>query len=489
MEELKSTNYSFMMKNKNLFAVFIVQAIVCTTAVSQNGTERFSLKQCVEAALANNLSIRQTALQVETAETNLQQAKANKLPNLNGSIDYGFSQGRTVNPQTNGYINQQLTSSNTGLSSGVTLFNGMRLQNIIKQNSYNWDAAKMDWQQAKDNLILNVILAYLQVLNSEDVLEIAANQLNVTKKQIERTAILVKEGAAANYVLADFKAQQANEEINLINLKATAGQSKFSLCQLMNNEPDNKLQLERINLEQFLVLYPSGPKEVYEIALKGLAQVKAEEFKIQSAEKTVTVAKSASIPLLRLNGSLGSNYSSLGKALTPTTITEVSTGNYVKISGTPNPVLTLQQNYSSAKTGYVRQLNNNLGTFIGLSLQIPLFNNNQTKNNIRLANTALKNNRLEADNTKAQLRQDIELAYLNCTSAFEKYLVLKEQISNIEESFRAAEIRFANGVINTTEYLTVKNNLDRVKINLTQMKYEYIFRAKILDFYQGQLTY
>ena len=344
-------------------------------------------------------------------------------------------------------------------------------------------------QQAKDNLTLNVILAYLQVLNNEDVLEIAKGQLEVTKKQLERTGILVKEGAAANYVLTDLKGQQANEQISLINLTSALQQSKLNLCQLMNIDFNNALQLERINVETALIPYAANAGEIYQAAFTNLALVKANTYKVQSAEKAINAAHGGAFPVLRFNGNLGSNYSSLAKTLTQTNITEVGTGDYIKINGTPNPVLTLQQNYSALKTGYIKQLNNNLGTFVGFNLQIPLFNSFQNKNSVRLANIALKNSQLEAENTNLQLKQNIEQAYLNSVSAFERYGVLAEQVKNLDESFHAAEVRFGNGVINTTEYLIAKNNLDRAKINLLLAKYEYIFRTKILDFYQGRLSW
>jgi outer membrane protein len=478
-----------MKQNKKITGICILLMTVAVNSFSQTTPAVYSLKQCVEQALANNIPVKQTDLQVAAAETNLQQAKNNRLPDLNGSFGYGLNQGRSVDPLTNGYINQQLASSNAGLNSGIILFNGMRLQNLIKQNGFTRDAVKMDAQQAKDNLTLNVILAYLQVLNNEDVLEITKGQLEVTKKQVERTGILVKEGSGANYLLTDLKGQQANEEISLININTTLQQSKLSLCQLMNMAFNPGLQLERINLETALQSYTVNAGEIYQAAVANLALIKANKYKILSAEKAIKVAQSGAFPTVSFNGNLGSNYSSLAKTLTPTNVTEENTGAYVKINSISNPVLTQQQNFSAAKTGYVKQLNNNLGNFVGVNLQIPLFNNFQTKSRVKLATINFKNSQLEADNIKLVLQQNIEQAHLNSVSAYERYAVLQEQVKNLEESFRAAAIRFENGVINTPEYLIAKNSLDRSKINLSQTKYEYVLRTKILDFYQGKLSW
>lgn len=465
----------------------LIAILFSVQAFAQQG--KMSLKQCVETAINNNITVQQTGLRAEAADINLKQAKSNLLPDLNGSFGYGFNQGRNVDPLTNSYINQQLTSSNVGLSSGVVLFNGMRLQNLIKQNSLSYDAAKMDLQQSKDNLSLNVILAYLQVLSNEDILVVNKAQAETTKKQVERMSVLVKEGAAANYQLADLKGQLANEEIAIINSTNALQQSKLNLCQLMNIDYNSNLELERNEAALTVTKYGPASADVYNTSLQQLALVKAGEFRIKSFEKAVKVAQSGFYPIIGLNANLFSSYSSLAQTLTPTTIVESQTGSYVIINGSQNPVLRQQQNFSSTKTGYGTQLNNNLGTFIGLNMQVPLFNNFQSRNRLKLAKLDLKNSMLDFSNTKLQLKQNIEQAHLNMTASYERYKILLQQVKDFEESFRAAEVRFENGVINSAEYLISKNNLDRTKINLTQSTYDYIFRTRLLDYFQGVLNF
>jgi outer membrane protein len=468
---------------------FIALFFPASTIAQQNlptvQAGKMSLKQCIETALANNIQTKQAGLQVDAAQINLKQAKDNILPNVNGSYGYGFNQGRNVDPLTNSYTNQQLTSSNVGLSSNVVLFNGMRLKNLIQQNSFTYEANKMDWQQAKDNLTLNVILAYLQVLSNDDVLVIAKAQAAVTKKQIERMQILVKEGAAPNYQLADLKGQLANEDISIINSVNALQQSKLSLCQLMNIEYNSELHFEKKDGELPIVKYPTSATELYQISLQNFSLIKANDFKIKSAEKAIKVNKSGFYPTISLNANLGSNFSSLAKTLSPTNITQEQTDAYVIVSGNKTPVLVQQQNYNASKTGFIKQLNNNLGTFVGINLQIPIFNSFQTKNRIKLAENNLKITKMESDNAKLLLKQNMEQAYLNMTASFDKYKILMEQVKNFEESFRAAEVRFSNGVINSADYLISKNNLDRTTINFAQSKYDYNFRVKLLDYYKG----
>ncbi|MBS1754454.1 MAG: TolC family protein [Ferruginibacter sp.] len=463
----------------------IAFAFLFFTSNAFSQENKFTLNQCIETALHNNTLVKQAGLRADAAGVNLKQAKNNLLPAVNGSFNYGFQQGRSVNPITNSYINQQLNSSNVGLNGSITLFNGMRLQNIIKQNRFAYDASKMDEQQEKDNLRLNVILAYLQVLSNEDVLAIGKEQVEVTKKQVERMAILAKEGAVGNYQLSDLKGQLANEEIANINAENNLQQSKLALCQLMNIKYNSELMLDKTSVEMPTTKYADSTEDVYQSALKNFALVKSNELKIKSSDKAVKVARSGFYPTISFNANLGSDYSSLAQTLTPTNMVETATGDYVIINGNQSPVLQQQQNYSSTKTGYLRQLNNNLGTFAGINIRIPLFNGFQTKNNIKLSNISLTNAKLELENTKLQLRQNIEQAWLDMNSSFEKYKVLTGQVADFKESFRAAEVRFNAGVINSTEYLISKNNFDRASTNLAQAKYEYSFRTKVLDYYKG----
>lgn len=440
------------MKN-SLFLIFI-SAFLNFNASLQAQT--LTLKQCISQAVNNNVQVRQSALQIDNAQVNLNQAKANQLPDLSGSYNYGFNQGRSINPITNGYINQQLYSSGFGLNTGIVIYNGLRLKNLIQQNSNTLEAAKLDNQQAKDNLTLNVLMAYLQVLSSEDVLVTSKKQMESTRKQIERMSIMVKQGTAGNYQLADLKAQQAGEEVNIMNLENALLQAKLSLCQLINMPFNPNIQVERNDKELTLQEYTTSAQMVYKNAVQNLALIKAFDYKIKSAENAIKVAQSGIFPSISFNANLGSSFSSLAK------------------------------DSKNEDIGYFRQMNSNLGTYAGLNLQIPIFNNFQTKNRVKQAEIALKNTRLDLESNEWQLRQNIEQAWLNMSTTYNRYKVLQEQVKYLEESYKAAELRFINGSINPTELLIIKNNLDRAKISVAQTRFEYLFRVKLLDFYQGK---
>ena len=468
--------------------VFIGLMMLMNIAAFSQG-KKLTLQQCVETALNNNLLVKQSELTKDRDEVNWKQAKANMLPNISGSINYGANQGRSIDPFTNSFINQQLNFSNLSANGSLPLFSGLQVQNQIKQNNLTFQASKLDWQQAKDNLTLNVILSYLLELNNEDVLALSNAQVEVTKKQVERLETLNTEGAIAPYTLTDLKGQLASDEVAVVNGENNVQAAKLTLAQLMNMPYDNAMELERISVEEAMGLYEGTTDKIYEEALQKLGLVKAADLRKQGAEKGIKAARANYYPTLSLFGGLGTNYSSAAQLNSVASEFYGPTDSYVTVNGTNIPLNVKQQTYKSEPFGFGKQYNNNLNTQFGIALQVPIANNFRARNQVALAKINYKNTQLIADNTRIQLRQNIEQAHQNMTASYNRYKILTQQVTAFEESFRSAEIRFNNGVINSVEYLQVKNNLDRAKVNLTQAKYEYVLRTKVLDFYQGKLTW
>ncbi len=479
-------------KMKKAIIVWCCTCFISTYCLAQTDSlnkKIFSLKECVETGIENNIPVKQSELVAQSAKADWQKAKANLLPDLNGNWGYGWNQGRAIDPFTNGYIDQRFSSSSIGLNAGITLFSGLQLQNLIRQTGYAFHASEMEWQQSKDKLTLDIILAYLTVLNAEDTWRIMLEQTNVTRKQVERLNVLVEKGAIGTYLLSDMKGQLSGDEINTVNNFAALQTAKLNLAQLMNIPYDKNMQLQRLPESDLLEMYPATAQQVYAASLKSLAQIKAVDLRVKSAEREVSVAKGGYFPTLRFIGNLGTNYSSISNSLIPTTTIESPTGAYVMIDNTKTPVYEEKQNYDQRKISYNTQFKNNLGSYIGLSLSVPIFNNLQVTTNVKKAKLQANYAHLESENTKLILRQTIEKAYVDMTSAYERYKALLEQVMQYKESFRAAEIRFNLGTIVSTEYLITKNNYDRARLNLTQTWYEYIFRTRILDFYQGKLSF
>ncbi|MEO5681385.1 MAG: TolC family protein [Chitinophagaceae bacterium] len=421
---------------------------------SQDST--LSLKQSVEIAIANNATVKQTEFRMDAAGVNLNQAKGNFVPQVNGSINHYLNQGRSIDPASNGYINQQLTTANYSLSSSVTLFNGFLLLNGLKTNQYAYEASKMDWQQSKDKLMLDVMLAYLQMLTNTDLLEQARRQADVTKQQVDRLNIMNKEGAIKPSDLSDLKGQYASDQLAYVNAQNALDQARYSLAQLMNVPYNKDLKVERIGADQFDMNYGNSPDSIYQAAMQQLAIVKAADLKSKSFEKAVKAARGNLYPSLGIGGGIATNYSSLA------------------------------QDAVSNKIPYDNQLRNNYGTYIGAGISIPILNNFRFRNQVALAKIDYKSAVFTAQTTRIQLKQNVEKDYFNMTAAIDRYKTLTEQVNAYTESFRAADIRFTEGVGTTIDYILAKNNLDRAKTNLIVGRYEYLLRIKILDYYQAK---
>jgi outer membrane protein len=474
--------------------IFLIAGIVMCGSLLRGDAQQaagktYTLKQCIDTGITKNLVVNQNGLQMRASEINKNQSRLNMLPDLNGSAGQGINQGRSIDPFTNQYINEQVNYASYQLSSGVTLFNGLSMQHANKQTAFAWQASKMDWQQAKDNLAINIILSYLTVLSNEDQLAQARFQAELTTRQAQRLETLLNDGAIKPSDVSDMKGQLASDQLTVLRGINAVETAKLSLCQLMNVPYEKSMQLEKIDPAAYLANYEQSPGEIYETALKQFAQVRAAELRTRSFKSAVKVARGQLFPRLSLNGSVNTNYSSAASQNTLINTTDVQTTNYVIVNGSNSPVFAKQNNFRSDKIGYGRQLNNNVFSSLSLNLSIPLFNNLFQRNRVKLAKLDVINQTLTEQSVKTGLQQDIERAHLNMATAFESYKTLITQVDAYKESFRAAEIRFNEGVGNSIDYLIAKNNFDRANSNLIIARYDYVLKTKILDYYQGKATW
>lgn len=468
-------------------AVFVItQKSFAQDTARINGT--VSLKKCIEIAMRNNVDINRSELSMLDNKVLYNQSQGNRLPFVSSSISHGLSQGRVIDPFTNSYINQNLTFANYNLGADLYLWNAGSINNSVKANRLNYEAGKMDWQQQKDNVTINVILAYLQVLNATEQLNAAIQVADVTRKQVERLDVLNNEGAIAPATYYDTKGQLATDEANIITLQNTVESARISLVQLMNINYSKDMQLEKVDESAALSLYDGNSNDIYHTALNNLAMIKAVDLRRASATKSLKAAKGQMYPSLVLSGGLGTNYSSAASTATLIGVTDVATGGYVNVNNEKVLVYAPQSDFSSSKIPYEKQWKNNFNSSVSIGIQIPILNGLQARSRVKTAKNQEKRAELNATTTKTQLQQSVEQAYLNMNTAFERYQKVQAQVEALTISFNAAEVKFNAGAINSVEYLLVKNKADNAKINLIAAKYDYILRTKILDFYKGTLS-
>ncbi|MBB5394312.1 MULTISPECIES: TolC family protein [unclassified Mucilaginibacter] len=439
------------------FLLFSLITIAPALAHSQAVDSVLTLQQCIDIAVKNNLDVKKSELQLQVAKVDKNQAKENLLPAISAQVDHGISNGRSLNQVDYTYVNASTKFASYSANADLTLFSGLQNLNRIKQTSLAYKAGEMDLQQAKDAITINTITAYLQVLNNTEALAQVQNQVEVSKKQLDRLDILEKQGANKQpNDFYDLKGTYADNQVTYVNAKAVLQTSKLNLLQILNIPYRPDIKFEKLTGAE--ILRQNGTSdEIYQTALAQLAYVKAATLRRQSAEKGVAAAKGALYPTISLFGGLNTNYSSAAKI------------NDVAIP-------------------YGDQFKNNFYNQFGVSVRIPILNYFQNRNKVTLAKIDLQNYKYVEENTKIKLRQDVEQAYLNMSNALERYKALQEQVKAYAESFRIAEIRFNAGVLTSVDYVLAKNYLDRANLNLINARYDCYIYNKILDYYQGRLS-
>jgi outer membrane protein len=426
-----------------MFSAFMVSA--------QN---TWSLQECIGYALENNIQIKQQGLNTQYNENLVHQAKSDRLPNLNAGASNNYSFGRSLNNE-NVYENVNSTALNGYIQSNVTVFNGFTLQNTVKQNELDLKAALHDMQKAKDDLILNVAASYLEILFAEELTLIAEAQVEVTRQQIERTQKLVDAGSLARGALLEIEAQLAREELQLVNDQNRVQLAYLSLFQLLELPVEKSFTIEKPRLPEIKAnVTMLNSFDVFNNAMNVRPEIKAAQLRVESARRQLDIAKGYNYPTL----SFGANYNN----------------QYFNILNSEMPQLSFNE-----------QLKSNSRYGFGLSLNIPIFNRFQVKNGISNAKLQIADYEYRLQTARNVLRKDIEQAYTNAVAALNKYISSEKAVKSTEEAFRYAEEKFNVGMMNTVEYNQSKNYLTVAQSELLQARYEYIFRAKILDFYNG----
>ena len=484
-----------MRKLKSLILLFVAIAassyIFGQDSLNIPNGAMLTLRQAVDVAINKNLLVRQAGLANQTSKVNYQQAIEYMLPNINAQATQNVNFGRSLNQNTYSYTDQQFNQFYYSAQASLTLFQGLQLQNGIRQNSLLLEASRMDWQQQKDLITLNVILAYLQVLSNQDILTISREQADVDLKQVERLEVLKKEGAIpllSTYY--DLKGKYAGDLVVVANSVNALEASKVNLFQLLNIPYRRDISYERIPIDLLRPQYGSSSDSIYQIALNTLPVIRSVDLKARASQKALSVARGAYYPTISAYAYLSSNYSSVAQTQTPSNVfSDTSKSSYVTVSNNNYPVISNVQGFNFSNTPFWDQLTNNRYQQIGLQLNIPILNYLRARNGVKKAKIDLQNAKNNAEAARNTLQQNVEVAYQNMVNAYESYKGYREQTTALAESFRGAEIRFNEGVITSVDYLVTKSAYDQANINFIASKYNYIFRTKILDYYQGKLSW
>lgn len=438
-----------------LFSIFL-------TTFSQ---ETWTLQKCVDYALENNIQIKQSKLNTEYNENLFNQSKSNRLPDLNASVGHGISFGQALDPTTYEFTKDQTVNSvNPGINSSVAVFNGLQIKNTIERNRFNLLASIQDLEKLKNDISLNIAAQYLQILFNTELLNIAKEQLEVTSAQVARSKILVEAGSVAKGDLLQIQSQEAADELSVITAESNLQLSYLTLSQLLelDSADDFKIVIPEITdiSEENLL---ETVEQIFPEALQILPQIKAADYNLKSAEKSLDISKGSRLPQISVTGQYGSGYSDSRQRLIP--------------GSGPLP---LYEDYP-----FMDQLSDYRSLSFYTTLRIPIFNNFSAKNNIKNARINVQNSNLEVENQKNILYKEIQQSYADAFAALKQFRASEKALVSMEEAFKYTREKYEVGLLNAVDFNIAQSQLVLTQSELLRSKYDYIFKTSILSFYRG----
>lgn len=426
---------------------------------SAQAQEVLTMQQAIDRMLQNNLTIKQGALNINTLGVTLDQSKAALYPTLNGSVDNSLSFGRGLNSTTFQVVNQKLFQSNGSLVTSVNLFGGFTLINQIRQNKILLEAGNSNLDKIKNDLILQVVTAYFQIVYNDDLLKASKEQLDVAVQTLTREEALMDAG---NKTLADIsqaKAQVATAELNVTNAQNALTISYLTLSQLMEMRSDTANYVVVAPTLQEIVMAQKNYSinDVYNSSLEIFPDIKLAKLNTQAAKKAIDVARGGYSPVISFNGGIGSSYS---------------------------------YTYDFLNDPFSKQVGDRFNQYIGLNLTIPIFNGLTVKSNVKKAKINYENNKIQEQLAKNNLNKVIAQAIADLRAADSRYKSNENTFNAQKDAFNVIEQRYNVGLVNSLDYNTARTNRNKAETDFIQAKYDLLFRSKVIDYYLGkQITF
>lgn len=456
------------------------------------GQQKWDLRRCVEYAVANNISVKQADIVARTAQLTLKQSKLAQYPSANFSNNTGISSGRSIDPTSNQFTNQQLVFSQFNFNTGVTVFNWFNLKNTVEGDQFSLEASRADVDKLKNDISLNVASAYLLVLVSKEQVNISNVAVQQTLQNLDNTRKRVEAGALPELNLAELEAQLARDSSALITALGTVQQNTLQLKAILNLDAAESFEVETPPLDKIPVedLNDLQPDIVYGLALANLPQQKINDLRIKAAQKYTEASRARMYPTISMFGGMGTNYANNkipSFSQTPTG-TFQNTGAKVTVSGSDYFVQAPVFNnvITTFKTPFGTQMSDNFRQNIGMSLNVPIFNNGVSRIGWQRNKLTVQNMELQKQQAERTLKQDIYRSYTDATTAIQKFNAGKKSVQTAEKAYNYAQKRYDLGLLPTIDFLTNQNNLTRSKLELALSQVDYVFRLKLLEFYKGQ---
>ena len=438
--------------------LYLPALLICWSVQAQSPAKKWTLEECITYAIEHNIDLKQKEQDQESRKVDLSTSKNSWLPSLNANLGQNFDFGRSPS-KTGVIVDQNSANSSFYLQTSMPIFDGFKIPNDIKARKLDLLAATENLYKAKEDLAINVASYFVEALYNKELLTVAELQAALSTEQVTRTESLVNAGKVPLSQLYDIKAQQAKDEASLTEAKNNVNLSLLNLAQMLELERTGQsLDISVPEIEDAIEKYMTSilpPDVVYNNAVAVKPQIKEQEYLLESQKKMLKVAQAGYFPKLDFSASYSNGY-------------------YHYSGGT-----------DIVNSSFSDQLNQNGRKTIGFSLSIPLFNRFQTRNNVRSSRIAILNRELMMENSKKVLYKEIQQAYFNATAAQEKYKATGKSVLASKEAFGYAENKYTAGKSTVYEYSESKTKYSQSLSEQIQAKYNYIFRAKILDFYNG----
>ncbi|RNL55514.1 TolC family protein [Pedobacter jejuensis] len=440
-------------------SVFLVALCLSQMVKAQ---QVITIQQAVDNTLKNNLTIKQAQFSAAITDENLTQSKFALYPNLNASVNPNLTFGRGLDQTTFQVTNQTSLFTSGNLSTNVDLFQGFSKINQIRQNKTLLQADLTNVEKVKNDLILNVVTAYLQVLYNTDLERASKEQLDIANKTLIRENALLDAGNKTIADISQAKSQVATAELNLTNAQNALSISYLTLGQLMEMQPNQKFVVQAPLIDNIKAAPTTeSAEEIYNNALSIFPDIKLANLRSRAAKQAIDVAKGSYYPSLSLGAGINTSYS-------------------------------YQFNYAGLfpQTSFTDQINQRLGQSIGMSLQIPIFNGFIARSNVRRAKITYNNSLNSEQLAKNNLNKVIFQATTDLKAAESRYRSTENAFMAQKDAFYAVDLRYEQGLVNSLDYSTAQTNRNKAEIDFIQAKYDLLFRAKVIDYYLGkQITF
>jgi outer membrane protein len=423
---------------------------------SANAQKAWSIRECCDYAIEHNISIKQQVNQCRQQEIQLSNAKNSRLPDVSGSVGQNFSFGRGLTSE-NTYTNTNTSSTSFQLGASLPIFTGFEIPNQIKLSKLNLEAATADLEKAKNDIRMQVAQAYVQILYDMEIADVACRQISIDSAQVARLQAFVNNGKASEAELSQQKATLANSRLTATQAENNLKLAILSLTQLLELPSPDGFTIVRPTLAELdnLVKLDNAttPDQVYAEAIGVKPEILSQQLKLRGAEHSIKIAQAGHYPTLSLSGGLGTNY--------------YTTSGF-------------------KADGFGKQLENNFSQYIGLNLNVPIFNRFQTRNRVRTARIDQETQQLQLDNTKKTLYKEIQQVYYNALNAQTKTQSSAEAVQSSKDAFELMQAKYENGKSTITEFNEAKNNYLKSESDLVQARYENLYQHALLEFYRGK---